>query len=606
MKQYIKHTFLPLVLMLVISLGILATQNIVSKSGIANIHLWDTLSPFLDQVNVRDKTNWQLVPAGTGGVYSSKGDVVLENDYLTVIFCSKKGKVIVYSKSGEKRIELTPIQLKGKETNITSCNILQNADDKVTIEARFSAKEMAGNLPAIFSFSKEQIIEVKPVRSPKKITDSRSKDVNMKGINIFSPIEFAIVPNFISDDLIFNPKDYHSGETLYIPSENIFLGLLKGNDSMLVITWPKGKQEMRLILDNEEAGRLVESIDLENDGKSVFLAILDAPGIWHKEELKSSYLEKDVAIDWKRPFPAKWITQLYEDEVKTTYTFKEAEPKAEDFWRAGIGWYTYPVWFEEEKAVYHPGKKVPPKGESIIYFLERKGTPDSVSTPVDVMKRTLDSQTYESILDFEGRSHRSLTRPNFVVDTATCGVTDRLKPIFEAGEEVKKKEYIKGGIEDMLYFLAKERKRALEYQDFANEMIEFLTLMKREKPKSKPFLDKMKDITKEIIAAYEYEKENIKDLKYAEKLAKETEVLTQRKRPDNFAAFMKLKGEWTGMGGAVDELNRKLHTITRKLFQEAGYNCVGRQETVKIAEEIRRRAIKCLRRPVSYEIWANY
>jgi hypothetical protein len=116
----------------------------------------------------------------------------------------------------------------------------------------------------------------------------------------------------------------------------------------------------------------------------------------------------------------------------------------------------------------------------------------------------------------------------------------------------------------------------------------------------------MKDITKEIIAAYEHEKENIKDLKYAEKLAKETEVLTQRKNPDNFAAFMKLKGEWTGMGGAVDELNRKLHTITRKLYQEAGYNCVGRQETVKIAEEIRRRTIKCLRRPVSYEIWANY
>jgi len=60
------------------------------------------------------------------------------------------------------------------------------------------------------------------------------------------------------------------------------------------------------------------------------------------------------------------------------------------------------------------------------------------------------------------------------------------------------------------------------------------------------------------------------------------------------------------MGGAVDDLNRKLHTTTRKLFQEAGYNCVGSRETVEVAEEIRRRTVKCLRRPGSYEIWSDY
>ena len=559
----------------------------------ANIQIWDTVSPFL---NLQDKAGWEIVPAGRATHASPlwpQGDIVLENDYLTVAFRSKTGKVIVFSKSGRKRVELTPAQLKGKAANIITCKVLSNTDDEAVVEAHFSTEEMEKSLFAIFSFSKKQIIQVKPAE-------------NMKGVSFHSPIEFAIVPSFISDDLIFDARDYPSAETFYIPSENLFLGLLSGEDSMLVITWPRGKQEIRLTPNEKGERHVFESVEFENDGKSIHLAILDAPGIWHKEDLKPSYLEKNVAIDWKRPFPAKWITQLYEDGVKTEYTFKESESKKGGYWRAGIGWFTYPVWFEGENPFYHFSKKTPPKGESLIYFLERKGTPISVSTPVDIMKETLDGQTYEGILDSEGRRTRSLTRPDCVVGAATCGVTDALKPIFEAGEEVEKKEYIEGGTEDMVYFLTKERERAEEYQDFAHEMIEFLALTKKDKPDLRPFLDRMEDITREIISAYEHEKENIKDIEYARELARETQSLTQRKSRGNLAAFMKLKGKWTGMGGAVDNLNRKLHTLTRKLFQEAGYNCVGQRETLEIAEEIRRRATKCLRRPGDYEIWSNY
>ncbi|MCK4824767.1 hypothetical protein KA005_53940 [bacterium] len=89
-------------------------------------------------------------------------------------------------------------------------------------------------------------------------------------------------------------------------------------------------------------------------------------------------------------------------------------------------------------------------------------------------------------------------------------------------------------------------------------------------------------------------------------LAKETEALSKKKSPDNYDAFIKLAEKWAGMGAAIDDLNRKHHTLTRKLFQEAGYSCVTQLETVKIAEEIRKRTIKCLRRPNRYEIWTNY
>ncbi|MCK4824766.1 hypothetical protein KA005_53935, partial [bacterium] len=176
------------------------------------------------------------------------------------------------------------------------------------------------------------------------------------------------------------------------------------------------------------------------------------------------------------------------------------------FFRSGIGTYTYPLWFRSEhlgeRPYYHLGKKIPPKGDSIIYFLEgRDDIPVPVSSPADILKRTLGKQGYEDILDFEGRQNRSLRRAGVICNSATCHVTSRLKPIFQAGRESEEEEIIIEGIKDLIDFLEKENERGLEYQNFAKEMIQYLAIMKKDKPGSKTFLDNMESLTKEIIAA---------------------------------------------------------------------------------------------------------
>ncbi len=616
-KNY-RHLSLKITLLILLAAhsGMLNAQL---HSMTENLLIWDTMSPFSNQIDIQDKTGWEGIPAGNVNAYSSKGDIVIENEFLTVVFSSESGKVIMYSKHGEslqqlhrgylkiresgiRRIELIPLQLKGKEVGMISCRIQSKTANETMVTVNYSDKEEGKKITAVFSFNKEQIMEIKPT-------------VNMKGISLSGLIEYAIVPNFISDDLIFDPDKYSSDATLEIPSENMFCGLLKGKDSMLVITWPEGKQETKLNVDNKnEQSPLFGSVDFKNDGESVYLALLDAPGIWHKEELKPSYLEKDIAVGWRRPFYAKWITQLFEDGIKTTFPFIRPETPyfmGEAFFRSGLGTYTYPLWFRSEhlgeRPYYRLGKKIPPKGDSIIYFLEgRDDIPVPVSSPADILKRTLGKQAYEDILDFEGRQNRSLRRAGVFCNSATCHVTSRLKPIFQAGRESEEEEIIIEGIKDLIDFLEKENERGLEYRNFAQEMIKYLDLMKKDKSGSKAFLDKMESITKEIITAYDNEKENLKDLEYAAVLAKETEALIHNKSSDNFDAFNKLTKKWTGMGGAIDDLNRKHHTLTRTLFQEAGYSCVAHHENVVIAEEIRKRAIKCLRRPNRYEIWMNY
>jgi hypothetical protein len=132
-------------------------------------------------------------------------------------------------------VEFVPLQLKGKSASITKCRILQNNGEDAILEVSFAGARTDEEVSALFSFTSKEIVEIKPSE-------------NMKGISLLSSIEYGIVPDFVADDLILDPKEYSSTNTLHIPSSNLFLGLLRGRDNMLVVTWPQGRQEMRLML----------------------------------------------------------------------------------------------------------------------------------------------------------------------------------------------------------------------------------------------------------------------------------------------------------------------------------------------------------------------
>ncbi len=372
------------------------------------------------------------------------------------------------------------------------------------------------------------------------------------------------------------------------------------------MTWPTGEQQMRLGVGKQsQGGRLIESIDFDNDGQSIYVALLDAPGIWHREPLNASYLEKDVTSPWKKPFAARWVTQLWEGDVRTTYTFREAP--AGTIWRAVGGWYNYPLWFNGDAAWFHLGKKVLPKGESIIYFLEGKDTPAPVLTPVDIMKATLGRQTCDSILDIAGQKLRTHHRRGAagIREAATCGCTAAIEAVFQAGQEVEKKEYIEGAVGDMVYFVTRHVERLNEYRAFADGMSKFLQATASSQPELKAYLDPLAQIVQRIPDEYNVQRENIKSLEYAEELSRKTLALLQKKDPKNLPTCLDLGQAWRGMGGAQDGLLGEYHILVRKLFQEAGYSCLNQPRAVDVAREIRRRGRQCLRNPDGYEIWPN-
>jgi hypothetical protein len=587
------------------SVGLSSTGRAQSTASPHPVTLWDTGAPLGDTGDLANRAAWKAVPPNLimleadplksssdpgyyGREYAFQGNAVVENSCLTAVVWSAKGKVVVSSKSA--RFEMGDSRFKA----ISRCTLLQNTGDEVALELSFSTGDKGNDVSAILAFGKTPIVEIKPAET-------------MKGISLLSTIEYGVLPGFVGDDLVVAPGQYPSDNTLDVPCENLFLGLLKGENSVLVMTWPKGKQQMRLGLGKQgQEGRLIESVDFDNDGQSFYLALLEAPGIWHREPLGVSYLEKDVAGKWKRPFAAKWVTQLWEGDVRTTYTFRTAP--AGTIWRGVAGMYNYPLWFNGDAAWYRLGKKVLPKGESIIYFLEGKDTPASVLTPVDIMKATLGRQMCDSILDLAGQKLRTHHRRGAVGirRACTCGCTEAIEAVFKAGQEIEKKEYIEGAVGDMVFFVTEHVKRLNEYRAFADDMTKFLRATASSQPDLKGYLDGLTDIVQRIGQLYETQKENIKSLEYADELSRKTLALLQKKDPKNLPTCLDLGKDWRGMGGAQDGVLAEYHIIVRKLFQEAGYGGLNQPKAVDVAREIRNRCRQCLRNPDGYEIWPNY
>jgi hypothetical protein len=356
----------------------------------------------------------------------------------------------------------------------------------------------------------------------------------------------------------------------------------------------------------QNAGRRsIESISFENDGKPFFIAPLAAAGIWHKETLTPALLEKDVAISWKRPFPARWKTQLLEEAVKTTFAFREAKG---EIWRGVPGSYNYPVWFEDDQVFYHLSKKVPPKGESLIYFVEGQGTPDGICPPSNILKETLGRASADSILDVNGRKLRTHHRRGGegVHRACTCGCTEAIQAVFESHEEVQRRSDIKEDLEDMVFFVHGHVNRINEYRRFADELVKELEQKKTSTPELVEYVDQMEQIVRQIPQECDVQRENMKSFGYADELVRRTMALTEKNDPNNLKAYLELLKEWRAMGGAQDYVLAQCHIITRKLAQEAAYRCVSKPKAVALAQEIRARAQQCLRNPDGYEIWADY
>ena len=232
----------------------------------------------------------------------------------------------------------------------------------------------------------------------------------------------------------------------------------------------------------EDHERHVSASRIEFLGKPVYVALLEYENLWHNEEVSGWTGYKPMPIGWKRPFAAKWRSNLVVAEGQETrdwHTRSQSfdfwgppKPDAKPWdkrgrggpyiWQEALHFIIYPAWFkgdetylclyadraerrkaeginkqeereaskaEKEGRQYRRKPEVYPPNiyeRVLIYPLDRKAeTPIDVYTPVDIMRETLGQGPCEYILDLEGIKPRSAGGDRKLLAGATCALWDR-------------------------------------------------------------------------------------------------------------------------------------------------------------------------------------
>jgi len=455
------------------------------------VSLWDTTTALGDTPDVARRSAWRTVPTDlmeretdpaqarsdpgySGRAYDFRGDAAVENQGVLALFESARGRVTILAKPTaggapsvpQEVVHVMPLAGASAPARLKACSVIRNAGDDVVLDATFL---FADGPEAVvrFAFDKSGLVQVIPVEGP-------------DALRVASPVRHAILPSFVGDDLLVGPDVYETASTLHLPADHCVVGLVEGGARQWIMTWPGSDAALEAgVASSAEGARQIATLDLRGEPEGVCLAVLSAPGLWHEEALTASFLEKEVTLEWRPPFPAKWETQLSEGGVPTTFAFRDTKGTV---WRGVPGSYNYPAWFEEGAARLHLSKKIPPRGSALIYFIEGNGTPANVATPVDVLNASLGRALAAKLLDPAGRALRTHHRRSEgeVHRACTCGYTEAIQAIFEAGEEVAQKDAITRALEDMVFFVDRHLERLDEYQSFAQSMT--ATLQAHQKP----------------------------------------------------------------------------------------------------------------------------
>jgi hypothetical protein len=516
------------------------------------------------------------------------GNPIVAGDTILAAFDSSTGNVSIYTRKGDR------LKKRGVFAPAPSCGSLayrlaeDSTDSGVVIEAivSSSAEPTKTQLAYTIRLNADGIIEFKPAT----ITGLTIKD---------APTRYGIVPSLIGTDLVFDPVKYAGRNELYVPSMNLYVGLMAGNDCMLVAAWPPGNQVTKLGLKGASDQTTIDSFSIDADRRSLYLTWLEFPNIWYAEALKDEYLERNTPIGWRRPFDARWIGRFFIESSDYHFPFYFDCQKRLIWGRYVRDWYTYPVWFDGDKTIVHFEKKFAPTGEMLIYFLEGYAgttrTARAVLSPVEVMQKALGPDQARKLLDFEGIANRFLQRDGLAV----CAMSDQMGRIFANGNAAKERPEVERLAGDIATFIRLVRERAMEFDAFARGTKDFLDT------EVKPDAELLKDFTPAAEMLAEIPRK-IKarlpstSLDEIRVWTDEAKGLIDRDKGAKERLAV-LAHQWRSVAGTQDDMARDLAVSTIRTMEAVAEAGVASPKHVKLAEQVIARCRHVLRHGSTWE-----
>ena len=575
------------------------------------ITVWDTGRPAAEAPVPADPAHpndWTIIPVGETAD-SFKGDAVLSNGQVLAVVRRQGWAVEVHAvKPGgaAARLRLRLLTAAGEPAaHLERVAVVENTRGGACVEAMFKTARGA-ELAGRFRIKRGDVsVQVVPGTGAGKL-----------GVECQS--RFGVLPDFFADDITIDamrlPQD-----AVELPTENFFLHLIPDGDSIAMCVFENRRQDMRVTLSGQGDLRIITGSEIGFEGKPIWVALMQAPKIWHALELKPVDTGKVIPLAWKMPFPAQWRVDftrsndltdswemLLQDQKDGAYvkpswlgSGEEQIESNRQRWNTVLGQYPYPCWSDPDRRGYlQPLKSdvLRLQGPVVIYPINRVvKTPLDLYTVVDVMRNTLGVGPCQHILDLEGQKSECK-------GLATCDVRDTLTPIYQRKEQKRKRAEIEKTLDNGLTFVKHIRGRITRYVEFGKTMRQYLAGQKAAHPELAEFIAEMDRLTKEIDDRVAARSDRIKT---PEHVARMNDGFRNQVLDDDGPDALKRCRAYTEalveIGGNQDELVGECRWVVKALRQRAGILVARDPRVAPIASEIRVRTQEALRNPAIHE-----
>jgi hypothetical protein len=483
--------------------------------------------------------------------------------------------------------------------------LVENAKGAACLEAHYQTGK-GSSLSAKYRLKRDEVaVQVEPGAGAGRL-------------RVECPGRFTVLPDFFADDILIDAQALPPG-TCELPSESFLLHLAGDGDAVAMCVFENRQQDVKVAVQAQGTRRIITGSDIGFDGKRIWLALLEGPGIWHMHDLQTAAAGKVLSLSWKMPFAGQWrvdftrpngLTDSWEmllpDTADGTFikpswlgSGDERLPGNRRRWNTVLGTYPYPCWSDAEGQGYlQPLKNrlLTFQGPAVVYPINRvKNTPLDAYTVVDVMRTTLGVGPCEYILDLEGQKSAYKGR-------ATCSARDELGRIYSNHQQKRQHDKVEKVLQDALIFVTHIRGRITRYVDFGHKMRAYLEEQKKSRPELSEFLAEMEQITGEIDARVAARTAKIKTPAHVAGMNDDfRKNVMDYEGPDALDRCRKYTHALVEIGDNQDELSGECRWVVKSLRQRAGLRLAQDSRVASIAGEIRKRTQEALRNPASHE-----
>jgi hypothetical protein len=583
-------------------------SEIKPKSGLA---VWDTGEPSkepLAPAALAGKNDWAALPPDKTAD-SFKGDAVLSNGRVAAVLRKQDSAVEVHAVKPDGAVARLRLRLQTAAgepaARLERMALVENTRGSAALEATFKTAK-GDELTGKFRLKRGDV------------TVQTEPGAGAGRLRVECPGRFVVLPDFFADDITLDAARLPL-DSAELPSENFVLHLTGKGDAAAMCVFENRRQDVKVTLSGKGDERIVTGSEIGFEGKKVWVALLEAPQIWHVRDLKAEDGGKATPLDWTMPFPAQWRVDFpradgLTDSWEMLLQEKKGGPYLKPSWLGGgddrippdrkrwntvLGTFSYPCWSDPDgKGYLQPlkHKVLSFQGAAVLYPINRvKQTPLDAYTVVDVMRNTLGVGPCEHILDLEGQKSEYKGR-------ATCGVRDKLMPIYEQKQQKDKRDEVDKTLDEGLTFVKHIRGRITRYVEFGRKMREYLAEQKKAHPELAEFIGEMEKLNQAIddrVAARSGK------IKTPEHVAEMNEAFRKNVLGYEGADAVKRCKEYTTalveIGDNQDELSGECRYAVKALRQRAGILMALDPRVAPIASEIRARTQEALRNPANHE-----